>query len=194
MSHTCDDLTFLPSGKLIVRGLSAVRLLTTSMPSMTKIEVAPVSAMACVVAIVNALRYSLVGFPRTLRAVAAIDVGAKIGSIVGRGGHCDLQFDVGTVASSSSMMEKEKYLVGSKESMCAVTKLLNLFAISISAPNRQTCPGKIDLCMPLVHALHPASNFCCAFERVKYTSWHGLRQSKWHVIESCPSSTSKPHE
>ena len=58
------------------------------------------------------------------------------------GEHRDVQFDAGTVlASSSSMMEKEKLWVGSKESMCAETKFLNLFAISISAPNRQEIFG-----------------------------------------------------
>ena len=41
---------------------------------MMKIEVAPVSAMACVVAIVNALRHAAFGLPRMLRAAAAIDV------------------------------------------------------------------------------------------------------------------------
>ena len=47
MLHTCDDLTFLPSGKFIVSGVVATRLLTTSTPSMIKIDVvAPVSAMA----------------------------------------------------------------------------------------------------------------------------------------------------
>ena len=45
MSHICDDLTFFPSGKFIVSGVVAIRLLTTSTPSMIKMDVAPVSAM-----------------------------------------------------------------------------------------------------------------------------------------------------
>ena len=49
---------------------------------MIKIEVAPVSAIACVVAIVKALRYSGVGFPRTLRAVAERDGGLWDAGIV----------------------------------------------------------------------------------------------------------------
>ncbi len=53
MPHTCVDRTFLPSGKFIVRGDKAIRLLSTSAPSMMKMEVAPVSAMAWLVAIVR---------------------------------------------------------------------------------------------------------------------------------------------
>jgi hypothetical protein len=55
MLQTCEDCTFLPSGKLIVRGLLATRLLITSMPSIMKMDVAPVSAMAWSRAIVTAL-------------------------------------------------------------------------------------------------------------------------------------------
>jgi hypothetical protein len=47
MSHMCVDLTFVPSGKLIDSGLVATRLLSTGVPSMMNIAVAPVSAMAC---------------------------------------------------------------------------------------------------------------------------------------------------
>jgi hypothetical protein len=46
MSQTCVDLTFFPSGKLMVSGLVAMHLLTTSTPSMIKMDVAPVSAIA----------------------------------------------------------------------------------------------------------------------------------------------------
>ena len=58
-----------------MRGVVAGRLFTTSTPSIIKMEVAPVSAMACVVAILIALRYSGDEWPRTLRAAAASDVG-----------------------------------------------------------------------------------------------------------------------
>ena len=47
MSHMCVDLTFVPSGKLIDSGLVATLLLSTGVPSMMNIAVAPVSAMAC---------------------------------------------------------------------------------------------------------------------------------------------------
>ena len=102
MSQTCDDLTFLPSGKLIVRGLGAGLLLTTSTPSIIKIDVAPVSAMACVVAIEMAFRNSNVGLPKTLRAAATSDVGAAIEGIGGGEGDCTfVQLDIFTVALSS---------------------------------------------------------------------------------------------
>ena len=151
MSQTCEDLTFLPSGKLIVSGLVARLLFTTSTPSIIKIDVAPVSAIACVVAIAIALRYSVVCFPNIPRAAAASDVGRAIENS-GGWEPGDVQFDVWTVASSSSTTLNEQIWVGSKVSICAVTKSLNLCARSISAPNRQTCPGKIDLCMPRVLA------------------------------------------
>ncbi len=46
MLHTCVNFTFLPSGRFTVRGFDATRLFTTSTPSITKMDVAPVSAMA----------------------------------------------------------------------------------------------------------------------------------------------------
>ncbi len=129
-----------------MRGFVACLLFTTSTPSIIKIDVAPVSAIACVVAIAIALRYSDVGVPKILRAAAASDVGLA-SETCGGWEQGDVQLDVWTVASSSSMTFNEQFCVGSKVSLCAVTKSLNLFARSISAPNRQTCPGKIDLCM-----------------------------------------------
>jgi hypothetical protein len=44
----------------------------TDMPSITKIEVAPMSAIACIVAIVIVLRYCGKGVPNRCHAVAAI--------------------------------------------------------------------------------------------------------------------------
>jgi hypothetical protein len=58
MSHMCVDVTLLPSGKLIVSGLFVVRRFLTGMPFMMNIEVAPVSAIACVGAIVIAFAHS----------------------------------------------------------------------------------------------------------------------------------------
>ncbi len=46
MSHTCVDLTFLPSGRLTVSGFVPNCLFATPTPSITKMEVAPVSATA----------------------------------------------------------------------------------------------------------------------------------------------------
>ncbi len=80
MSHMCDDLICLPSGRLIISGFNAGRLFFTSAPSMTKIDVAPVSAIASDVAIVIAFRYCVEGLPNILLAVAAIGVGVRHGS------------------------------------------------------------------------------------------------------------------
>jgi hypothetical protein len=76
MSHTCVDCTFAPSGKFIFRGDKAAHLLLTLAPSIMKIDVAPVSAMAWFVAIVRAFKYCGDGLPNRACAVAAIVVGA----------------------------------------------------------------------------------------------------------------------
>jgi hypothetical protein len=46
MSHVCVDTTFLPSGRLIVMGCAVGCIFSIGVPSITKIEVAPVSAIA----------------------------------------------------------------------------------------------------------------------------------------------------
>jgi hypothetical protein len=63
MLQTCVDIICHPLGMLIFNGFSAGHLLKTSTPSMMKMEVAPVSAIAWVDAIVIAFRYSFVGLP-----------------------------------------------------------------------------------------------------------------------------------
>lgn len=97
MSHMCVDLICLPSGRLIVSGFIAGRLFFTSAPSMTKIDVAPVSAIASDVAIVIAFRYCVDGLPNILLAVAASDVGVRRGSA-----RCVVAFDMTTVMSSDA--------------------------------------------------------------------------------------------
>ena len=77
MSHMCVDLICLPSGRLIVSGFIAGRLFFTSAPSMIKIDVAPVSAIALDVGIVMAFRYCVDGLPNILLAVLASDVGGR---------------------------------------------------------------------------------------------------------------------
>ena len=74
MLHVCVDLTFVPSGKLIVSGSIAGCRFSHGVPSMMNIEVAPVSAIASVAAIAIALRYCLFGAPNMSRAVAAIEL------------------------------------------------------------------------------------------------------------------------
>lgn len=73
MSQTCVDLTFFPSGKLMMSGLVAMRLLTTSTPSIIKMDVAPVSAIAQFHPIVTEL----------ITVVNGDNVAAHIGSHVG---------------------------------------------------------------------------------------------------------------
>jgi hypothetical protein len=76
----CINLICLPSGRLIVSGFIAGRLFFTSAPSMIKIDVAPVSAIALDVGIVMAFRYCVDGLPNILLAVLASDVGGRRGS------------------------------------------------------------------------------------------------------------------
>ena len=76
MLHVCVDFTFVPSGRLIVSGRIAGWRFSHGVPSMMKIDVAPVSAITCDVAMVIALRYCGCGFgaPNISLAVAAIDL------------------------------------------------------------------------------------------------------------------------
>ena len=74
MSHVCVNFVFVPSGRLIVSGRTAGRRFLHGVPSMMKIEVAPVSAIACDAAMAIALRYCGFGAPNNCLAVAAIVV------------------------------------------------------------------------------------------------------------------------
>ncbi len=76
ISHMRVDLICLPSGRLIVSLFLAIRLFFAMAPSMTKIEVALVSAIASDAAIVRAFRYFGMGLPNIRPAIAAGDVGA----------------------------------------------------------------------------------------------------------------------
>jgi hypothetical protein len=51
MSQMWVGTTLLSSGKVVVIGCSAIRKLLTGVPFIMKIEIAPMSAMACVAAI-----------------------------------------------------------------------------------------------------------------------------------------------
>ena len=48
MLHMCMECTLLPLGRLMVRGSSAGRMLDMGVPTITKMDVAPMLAMACV--------------------------------------------------------------------------------------------------------------------------------------------------
>ncbi len=73
ISQICVDLTFQLSGMLMVKGLGLTRLLTTPTPSIMKMDVAPVSAIACINAIMISFKYSCNGWPNMLQAVIVID-------------------------------------------------------------------------------------------------------------------------
>ena len=72
MSHVCVDITFVPSGRLIVSGRTARSRFLHGVPSMMKIEVAPVSAIACDAAIAIAFWYCGFGAPNISLAIASI--------------------------------------------------------------------------------------------------------------------------
>ena len=48
ISHMCMELTILPLGRFMVSGSIAKWMLVMRVPAITKMDVAPVSAMACV--------------------------------------------------------------------------------------------------------------------------------------------------
>ena len=58
MSHMCVEWTISPFGRFMVSGSVAGRMFFMGVPAITKIDVAPVSAMACVLENV-----SIVGTP-----------------------------------------------------------------------------------------------------------------------------------
>ena len=72
MSHVCVDFTFVLSGRLIVSGRIANWRFLHGVPSMMKIDNAPVSAIACDAEMVIAFRYCWFGAPNNCRAVAVI--------------------------------------------------------------------------------------------------------------------------
>jgi hypothetical protein len=73
MSHRCVDLTWFPSGKLIASCFVAGQMCFMAVPSIMNMGIAPVSAIACNVAIVIALRCWKVGAPNRCHAVATND-------------------------------------------------------------------------------------------------------------------------
>jgi hypothetical protein len=169
MSQTCVDTTFLPSGKLMVSGSVAMHLLSTSAPSMMKMEVAPVLAMAWFVAIVIAFKYCGIGLPNNIRAAMAIVRRAFMATR-----RVVETLDVATVTSLSSILTGVDVGLGSRGVVYAEIKLLHLFARpNLSATHRQVFllpEGKTDLCIPFVHGSYPAAMNCCALLRV-YDTW-----------------------
>ena len=91
----------MPSGRLIVSGHTARRRFLHSIPSMMKIKVATISAIACDATIAIALRYCGFGAPNNSLAVAAIVLLVVAFPLCMFGTSC-VQFDATIVLSSSS--------------------------------------------------------------------------------------------
>jgi hypothetical protein len=132
--QTCVDFTLHPWGRLIVNGLDATCLFASLMPSMTKMDVAPMSAIACNVAIVLGFKALCEVGPNNAQMAMAHACGLCV---------CTLmllkeeQFDVTTVMSLSHLPKAKvkAVLLESREvKVFAVTKLINLYAIFFSAP------------------------------------------------------------
>ena len=102
MLHVCVDFTFVPSGRLIVSGRIAGWRFSHGVPSVMRIDIAPVLAIACDAAMAITLRYCGFGAPNSSRAVAAIDVLVVAIPLSPYGTSCD-RFDVTIVLSSSSI-------------------------------------------------------------------------------------------
>jgi len=131
----CVDVTLLPSGKLIVIGLSDLRIFLTGVPFIMKIDVAPVSAIAFVLAIVIAFAHSIFVY-------------------------FVLQLDVIIVASSSSCGANAAIWlvdwVGYNEGVG--NKLFNLISI-FTAPHRQA-NGYTILCITFLQKGYLACSYC----------------------------------
>jgi hypothetical protein len=63
MLHLYVDVLCRPSGRFIANGFFATRLFSTSTPSMMKMKVASVLAIACIVTMVMVLRHSQDAIP-----------------------------------------------------------------------------------------------------------------------------------
>ena len=182
ISHMCVDCTFVPSGKLIDSGFIATRLLSTGVPSMMNIAVAPVSAMACDGGIVRG---------RTVSGTTFNAVGGECSMITLLE---DVTFDVTIVASSSSTT------VATFISWVGIGETINArFILSathiISAPTCQKAAGgNWFLCCALNDGVCPAAAYCWKLQRVQSCWCPAFRQCAGHVCDVWLSSTSKPHE
>ncbi len=116
---------------------------------MIKIDVAPVSAMALVVAMVIAFKNSCVGLPNK-ELIASVSEGP---SSIFSAGALGERFNAATVIMLLSQVREN--LVGSRYLSYAETELLNLVALVYvtSAPPCQNAAGNRStlLCIPLVH-------------------------------------------
>ncbi len=188
MSHTSVDWICFPSGKLICRGELVMRLLSTSAPSMMKMEVAPMLVIAWFVAIVRAFKYCGMGVPNNAWAVTAIVEGGFCRE------NCCNQFVVTTFVASLLQDEDKLTEVGLTENEVADNKLHLCANVRISTPHCQIfgLAGRTVLCIPFVHGSYPAVMNCWAFAWV-YPAWCFTHWNR-HVIDVWLSSTSNLQE
>ena len=159
-SHICVDVTIRPSARATRKGRVVGRRLTTGVPSMTKICVAPESA-------IDIPGGSVTAPPAT--SVVLLCSWARHAT-------WRVTFDAGTVMSSSSMSYvtfEKQLLAGSDEYETKNgAKHLNATAL-FAAPNRHMAFIRAFicvLCLPLVEQGWPKSMYCGAFCLVKLTS------------------------
>ena len=113
----------------MISGLIANLIFSTLDPSMTNMPVAPVSAMACVGAMVIAFMVSIFGSTCSLSATAMVCVEGMDTLLL------EVVFDVTTVTSSSSLSDTTLInWMGSREIDNAC--LIELTATTLSAPHR----------------------------------------------------------
>ena len=169
MSHMCVDITLRSSANATFSGHVIFHLLWMGMPSMTKIWVAPESAIASfdvIVIVAYAHVYAFCGVNKeNADSILFVDPSDT--------------FDVTTVMSSSStsmLWVAGNIWVGSDAMLITENVSLHLNAMSLLiAPNHHIC-GKAVLWRFLVAQLYPWLMNCCAFCLVKWMSWSGFRK------------------
>ncbi len=160
MSHMGVDITRRPSANATLSGHVVFCLLWTGVPSMTKIWVAPESAIASFNAII------IVTYAHFDCCLGANEENADSRLVVDPFD----TFDVTTVMSSSSMMNSltgENNRAGSDVVLITENVSLHLNATLPTIPPNHHIWGKTVLWRLFVLHLYPALMYCCAFCRVK---------------------------
>jgi hypothetical protein len=137
MLQMCVDFILRQSGRLIVNTSGTTHLFATLMPSMTNMDVVPMSVIACNVAIVMAFKALCEVGPNNARAAMAHARGFCVHAWALLN---EEQFDIITVVLLPYLPVARVKVVslGSREvKELAETKFLNLYAIFFSAPPRQ---------------------------------------------------------
>jgi hypothetical protein len=190
MSHMCVDMTRRPLANATFNGHFVFCLLWTGIPSMTKIWVAPVSAIASFDAMVIAAYAHFESCRGANEGNAACWFGigcvlVRIDAYVYASGFSDSilvvdpveTFEVMTVMSSSSTItswDGENIWVGSDSTLITENVSLHLNAtLLLITPDRHIC-GNTVLWRFLVAQLYPWLMYCCAFCLVNWMSWSGF--------------------